>query len=125
MAIELQQRNDGKVVIMRITGKLHKADYELFVPRVEELIERHGKLRLVVEMADFHGWDAGALWEDIKFDTKHFSDMERIAFIGDRKWEKGMSVFCKPFTTAKIRYFDKSDKDQALEWVEEGMPATT
>lgn len=30
---------------------------------------------------------------------------------GDKKWEQGkqgMSVFCKPFTTAKIRYFDRA-----------------
>ena len=26
--------------------------------------------------------------------------------IGDKKWESGMAGFCKPFTGAKIRYFD-------------------
>ena len=25
-----------------------------------------------------------------------------------RQQEKGMSVFCKPFTTAKISYFDRT-----------------
>jgi len=30
-------------------------------------------------MTGFHGWDAGALWEDIKFDIKHFGDIERLA----------------------------------------------
>ena len=42
-------------------------------------------------MKDFHGWDAGALWEDIKFDLKHFSDIERVAMVGEKKWQKGMS----------------------------------
>jgi pimeloyl-ACP methyl ester carboxylesterase len=26
--------------------------------------------------------------------------------VGDKQWEKGMSVFCRPFTTATIHYFD-------------------
>jgi hypothetical protein len=38
--------------------------------------------------------------------------------VGDRKWEKWMANFCKPFTRAKVRYFDKSDVDAAWEWLE-------
>ena len=70
-------------------------------------------------MQDFHGWSAGALWEDIKLDVRHFSDIERVAFVGDKKWQKGMSVFCKPFTTARIRYFDLSKLADASEWIKE------
>ena len=55
---------------------------------------------MLVRLHDFHGWTAGALWEDIKFDLKHFAHIERLALVGDRKWEAGMAVFCKPFTTA-------------------------
>jgi hypothetical protein len=69
-------------------------------------------------MVDFHGWEGAALWDDIKFDVKHFSDIDRLAMVGDRKWEKGMSVFCQPFTTAKVRYFDRAAIDEARAWVE-------
>ena len=68
-------------------------------------------------MFDFHGWNAGALWDDLKFDLKHFSDIERLAIVGDKAWEKGMSVFCRPFTTATIRYFDRSAIEDARQWV--------
>jgi hypothetical protein len=37
--------------------------------------------------------------------------------VGETKWQQGMAVFCKPFTTAKIRYFDRSAIDQAREWL--------
>jgi hypothetical protein len=121
MAIELNERNGGKVVTVRLTGKLSKADYESFVPEVERLIAQFGKIRMLVEMHDFHGWGAAALWEDIKFDARHFSDIDRLAFVGDKKWEKGMSVFCKPFTTAKIKYFDQADLPKAYEWIEAGI----
>jgi hypothetical protein len=116
--ITLQETNGGKVLEVQMTGKLAKADYDHFVPTLERLVKAHGKIRLVVEMIDFHGWTTGALWEDIKFDLKHFSDIERVAMVGDKKWQKGMSQFCRPFTTAKISYFDRSELDQARKWVE-------
>ena len=82
--------------------------YEQFVPAFDRLVQQHGKLRVLFEMADFHGWDAGALWDDIKFDVKHVSHIDRLAMVGDKTWEHGMSVFCRPLTTAAIRYFDRS-----------------
>jgi hypothetical protein len=39
--------------------------------------------------------------------------------VGDKKWEHGMAMFCKPFTTAKLRYFDQSEIDQARAWLAE------
>ena len=57
-----------------------------------------------------------------KFDVKHFADIQRLAMVGDRKWEHGMAVFCKPFTTAKIRYFDEHEADQAAEWIHAEIP---
>ena len=123
MGVQLHEENEGKVLIVKVSGKLSKEDYQQLVPEVERLIEKVGKLHLLLEMHDFHGWDAGALWEDIKFDVKHFKDIERLAFVGEKKWEKGMSVFCKPFTTARIKYFDLDEIEQAREWVGVGTKA--
>ncbi len=119
MSVELTELDEGKVLRIRISGKLVKEDYEHFMPELDRLIDQFGKIRLLVEMRDFHGWSAGALWEDIKLDWRHYSDIERVAFVGDKRWQKGMSVFCKPFTTARIRYFELSDLSNALGWVQQ------
>lgn len=119
MAIELCEEDGGKLLTVRLSEKLHKSDYEHFVPEVERLIGQHGKLRMLMEMHDFHGWDAGAMWEDTKFAIHHFKDIERIAMVGETKWEHGMAIFCKPFTIAKIRYFDHSQLDEARVWLAE------
>ena len=117
MPIQFNEENGGKILAVHVTGKLEKADYEGFVPAFERLAPQHGKLRLLFDMIGFHGWDAGALWEDIKFDAKHFADIERLAVIGENKWQKGMAIFCKPFTTATIRYFDHAA--EARKWLGE------
>jgi hypothetical protein len=117
MTVELSEQAGGKVIEVRLSGKLHKDDYQHFGPAVERTVAAHGKVRMLVEMHDFHGWDMGALWEDIKFDLKHFKDIERLALVGEKKWEHGMATFCKPFTTASIRYFDVHQIDEARQWV--------
>lgn len=122
MAVTLNEQNGGRLLEIRVSGKLTREDYQQFVPEVERLIGQHGKLRMIFDMHDFHGWEAAALWEDIKFDVKHFRDIERLAMVGESKWEKGMAAFCKPFTTAKIRYFDRAQENEAREWVAEGLP---
>jgi hypothetical protein len=115
MSVELHE--DGKILVIKLTGKLAKEDYEQFAPEVDRLIEQHGKLRMLVQMHDFHGWTAGALWQDIKFDLKHFRQIERLALVGEKTWEHGMAIFCKPFTSATIRYFDLAEAEQAETWI--------
>jgi hypothetical protein len=47
-----------------------------------------------------------ALWDDIKFDLKHFFSHRTARHGRDKKWEQGMAAFCRPFTTAKVQYID-------------------
>lgn len=108
----------GKFLHVQATGKLTKDSYEAFAPAVDEQIQTHGKIRILFEMHGFHGWTAGAMWEDLKFDFKHWKDIERLAIVGESKWEAGMAVFCKPFTKAKIQYFDHAKLDEAKSWIE-------
>lgn len=118
MAIALEEREGGQVLEVALTGKLAKQDYEAFVPVVERLVGQHGKIRMLVVMHDFHGWTAGAVWADTKFAAHHFRDIERLALVGETKWQHGMAVFCKPFTAATVKYFDHAALSEARSWLQ-------
>lgn len=119
MTIQLNEENNGKLLIIHVSGKLVKADYEKFVPEVERLVRLHGKLRMMFEMTDFHGWEASAAWEDFKFGVEHFADIERLAMLGDKEWQHGMAIFCRPFTKAQVHYFDHTKAAEARKWLEQ------
>lgn len=121
MPVETKELDGGKILEVHVSGKLSAQDYQHFVPEFERLVQQYGKLRVLFLMRDFHGWDAGGLWQDIKFDAKHSAHIERIAMIGDRAWQKGMAGFCKPFTTAKVHYFTPDQEGAAREWL--GLPS--
>jgi hypothetical protein len=119
MAVEasVEEISGNRILVVRASGRLTKEDYGHLVPEVERLIKEQGKIRLLFQMHDFHGWEPGALWEDVKFDIRHFADIERLAIIGEKRWEELMASFCKPFTTAEIRYFDHSESAEARRWI--------
>ncbi len=120
--IEMLGQSTGKVFGMRVSGKLLHQDYERFVPMLENLIEEHGSVRCLVEMTGLHGIELRALWDEIKFDVRHARQIERCAVVGDRAWEAWMTRLSRPiFSNAEIRFFDVTARDQAWEWIQEGL----
>ena len=118
---KIEKEAEGKILLISVSGKLEKEDYEAFVPEIDKEIDSHGTVRILFDMVGFHGWTLGALFEDTKFAIKHYRGIERVAFVGDKRWEKGLAAFCKPFTKAEIRYFDITACGYARAWLREDL----
>jgi hypothetical protein len=116
MPIRVNEASDEHFLVVHVWGKLSETDYERFFVQFAELPK---KPRILFDMIGFEGWDAGALWDDIKFDIKHANDFERIATVGDSIWEHAMATLIKPFTKSKTRYFDATHYAAAREWLSE------
>ena len=119
--IESLPSEQPSVVAFRMSGTLHDEDYQTFVPTVESAIDLYGKVRILAQFVDFKGWDLKALWDDIKFSTKHCNDVERVALVGENTWERWMAGVCKPFTRARVQYFDANEMDSAWMWINEDL----
>jgi hypothetical protein len=52
----------------------------------------------------------------VKFAATRSLSIERIVMVGDWKWEAWMA---KPFTMAKVKYFEASQIDDAWAWINE------
>jgi hypothetical protein len=121
MPIKVNQLKEGRIIEVTVSGKLNDADYQYFVPEFDRLAARHSMVRLLFEMSQFHGWEVKAAWDDFKLGLKHHDQMERIAMVGEKKWQEWMAKFCQPFTAAKVRYFDQTEGLAARAWLEEGL----
>ncbi len=116
--IQVEKSQTGTIITLKFREKIDKNDCAEFVPMLEKQLDDSATIRLLVELVDFRGLTAGAVWEDMKFSTSHFKDIEKLAVVGDKPWEKRMTSFFKPFTGATVRYFDLQAIDQAREWIE-------
>jgi hypothetical protein len=80
-------------------------------------VKDRGKLRILFDATEFGGWDAGALWQEAKFDFKHLSNIDRLAMVGSKTWQQALEAAVKPFAHPTMRYFDASDMNAAHDWL--------
>ncbi len=106
------------VVALQLHGKIKKQDYEEVIPILEDRIKEFGNINFYCELMNLEEIEPKAIWEDLKFDAEHANDFNRIALVGDKKWVEWMTKFSSPFTSAKVEYFDHSEKHKAMDWVE-------
>ncbi len=119
MPVQITEKGNAVIKIL-VTGKLSKEDLETGLPEVERSIAKHGKIYVLVALQDFEGWEVEAMWERMKFDTKHFDDIERIAVVGKKKWHEWFEQFSSPFSVAKTAYFQPGESEKAFLWLKGG-----
>jgi SpoIIAA-like len=109
----------NNVIGVRASGKLGDEDFGKLFALIDAPAAGQAKRRLLIELHDFHGWDLHGLWDDLKFHTAHCSGIERIAYVGDKAWEKWVVNAAKVFPGATVCYFDASDIDAIWAWLKE------
>ncbi len=108
------------VLWVKVSGKLSREEYAELVPSWEQMIARHGKLRLLFEMEPgFTGWEPGAAWDDVKFSVAHRNELERVALVGGKKWEEWVTRLGALLVNAQVRFFDSAHAEDALKWLQE------
>lgn len=111
--------NEKKVFAFKAVGRLTHDDYQSFLPKLEQLLADEGRISILLELENFHGWDMEAAMDDYRFGMAHQESFERIAIIGDKRWEKWMAFLTKPFVEAKVRFFEHEDIGKAWDWLRE------
>ncbi len=116
---QIMPESQGKILGLRATGKLTDQDYqEVLIPRLEALIKKHGKIRLLCFMdEEFAGLEAGALWDDAKFFLPHKDDFEKMAIVGGPKWIKLIMKIFAPLMKGEHKTFAAGQLSKAWEWI--------
>ncbi|WP_339750792.1 STAS/SEC14 domain-containing protein [Algoriphagus yeomjeoni] len=115
--LQILEQTENNIIATKASGKLTEVDYKKLLPLLKNALDKHSKIRWYFEMVDFEGWELKAFWEDVKFDAKHANDFDKVAMVGEKMWEEKMSDLMGFFSSAKVKYFDISDKEAALKWI--------
>jgi hypothetical protein len=117
MPCEIVEKEEGLLTI-KIGGVLKRAE----LAQVEKIaIEAMGlarKIRFLVLTENFQGWDNKDNWEDVSFQSEYDPQIERIAIVGEKRWQELAEVFVgKGLRSMDIRYFTPSDTAIARAWI--------
>ena len=108
----------GKLVQVKIRGVLTKADHERIIRIAKEAIARDGRIRALIIVEGFEGWERREDWGDVSFMMEEGQQIEKMAIVGDEKWRDDALAFtAKGFRPTTIEFFSASRLNEARTWV--------
>ncbi len=112
------KKNKKKLFIeLTMIGKLKHEDYQIFVPMIDRALKEAKSLEvdLLVDMRSFTGWEFLAAWDDLKFGIKHGNDFDKMAIVGNKKWEEISVKMMSHMIRGETKFF--KERDKALSWL--------
>lgn len=108
----------GNILTARITGKLTQPELARLQESATETIRRQGKVRILVIAENFQGWEKGGNWEDDSFQAENDRYIEKMAIVGEKKWEDLATIFvAKGLRSFPIEFFGTADLAKARSWL--------
>jgi len=119
ISIGITHTDNNFFLQMTIKGYLSHEDYQKMIPLVENALNgvKDPKVKVLVDAREFEGWELKAVLDDFKFGLKHNKEFVKVAFVGNKKWEKFAIRISNWFMSGKMEFFE--DLDSAKEWLKE------
>jgi hypothetical protein len=115
---EILPESSSTAIGFKISGQVTEEDYETLLPEIDKAIDAHGKLNLLILVEDFdiHGWEA--VKADFQFGTHQYRQINKAAFVSDKKWFELLVNIMDPFTRrTEERNFDPEEIEDAWNWI--------
>jgi len=113
--IETTEKSSGDTLGYKASGDITKADYQTLEPAVEAAIQKYGSVKLLFDLTDFK-WEKVSAWgDDLNFGKQYKDSVEKMALVGDAKWEKHMTRVAGPLYAKEAKYFE--NVDDAWDWL--------
>lgn len=110
----------GNVVGLQADGPLTVADYQKWVPELLYRAEGDptGKLKVLVELAGFDGWDSvAAFWEELKGDARLIDKIGRLAVVTHSLADRLMVDAAEVLMPGRVKGFESDEIADAWAWV--------
>ncbi len=109
------------VIGLRATGKVSAEDYKnVLAPTLERALADGGKVRLVYELgADYEGFEAGGVWQDLRLGASHFNSFERMALVTDVEWIRHAANAFGFLMPGEMKIFALAEREAATAWAAE------
>ncbi|MCK4971597.1 MAG: STAS/SEC14 domain-containing protein [Thermoplasmata archaeon] len=112
-------RSLANAVGYRIVGKIRKEDFEAFLPQVRALVDQFGSIRLLLDLSDYDGIELKAWFSDAKFGKEFHKDLEKMAIVGDKRWNKWITSLSRSALSGQAKFFNEIDIESAWMWLKE------
>ncbi len=117
-SVEILPESDDVLACVKYTGVIKKDDYKPFFDRLEDNMNKTGRVRvLAVFDENFQGWEMDAAESNFRSVLEYAPDAERIAYVNPPESKIFQMKLSAPMLKGKLKFFNKDSFDQAYEWV--------
>lgn len=117
MTVSIKSLDRPELLEIHLQGTFDKDDVRHFDQLLTSKVTGE-KLRLLVRLEDFEGWETlTATWENLRLMQHHRDDVERIAAVADRAWKGAAVKFVGSFNQAETRVFHSDEVAEARSWL--------
>ncbi|MFC5449024.1 SpoIIAA family protein [Paenibacillus aestuarii] len=114
----IESRSDD-VVAVEISEKVTRKDYQEIEGALQDLVDRHGKIKVLLILGDYTGFSMDVFLAKLDFIKKFYQYCDRIAYVSDRKWLEHVVDIQKHFIKADVKHFDPTHQNDAWTWLEQ------
>ena len=117
IGLSIKKHNNSLFIEIHMIGKLTHEDYQTFIPILNKALKEAQKLQInmLVDMRKFKGWKLRAALDDMIFGLKYRNAFDKIAIVGNKKWEEISVKIFTPLMRGKVKFFKTYKK--ALIWL--------
>ena len=103
---------------MKITGEMQVRDQEALQDVAAPRLAAGKRVRLLVVLEGFTGWEHSEGCNDIGFLAEHGDDFSKIAVVGDDRWRDDVYIFLgKGLRNTDIEFFRLAAMGKARAWL--------
>ena len=118
MGATIQRENNG-IWVLRIFGALRKEEMDAVQAAGIKGMGPHENAKVLIMVEDdFCGWVGIEVWNDMTFFVQYGDRIEKIAIVGNPKWETRMLMFTGAgLRRAPVKFFTQERLAEAQAWL--------
>jgi SpoIIAA-like len=114
---QLLPETRDNLIAVKMFGVVSAADYEQFMPNIEDLIARAAPALAFVDWEDFDGWAADAEWYSFWYRVTNRRAFERVAIVARETWQDEVAHVARLLDRAEVRRFEPAEHVAAWAWI--------
>lgn len=116
--ITIETHTENSIIAVKASDTLSKKDFDKLAPTLKEFTGSNRDSHLLMTLERFKGWDdVSSFWKDLKLDAEFIGEFDRIAIVGEKKWQKWGTNLLDSLTKNELKFFEIKNADGAWLWL--------
>ena len=117
LSLGIERTGQQFYVTLKAVGKLTHDDYSKMTPMLDAALGAVSSpsVNMLIDAAELDGWELRAAWDDFKLGLKHGNQFEKVAIVGNKRWQDLVAKLGSWFIACEVRAF--TNMTDALAWL--------